>query len=477
MSPDFFADGHRKSVSRRSFLACGLLLAPSLRAAPRNTAPEARFLRFEQIEPLLKNCGLPLPKDLSGLGEEAFRREWPSWTRNRDRDIRSRLLRGEEDSLVNFVLFGVSFTDQPRIVPDDTASVESATRLFQTRVQNFIQGIAAPGTNERLLWLKDLMIRRGFSTASPDERQRLGRYVLENISRYFKEQDQFRANLNETRRTSDATAAFSARSELYQDRGLSVDTDFRPNYAIEQALLALKRQGRLSAVRRAAIIGPGLDFADKNYGFDYYPLQTLQPFALIDSLVRVKLARASDLHLTVFDISAQTLDHLARAIRLARSKQPYTVQLVLDRTRSWNGDVLSYWHEFGDQLGVPVDPVPPPPGVRNVDSRAVRVRPEIVGAMEPRTLNPVLQHLDLPADQRYDLVVATNVFIYYSAFEHVLSLLDIESMLAPHGLFLSNDLLQACPGMTLRSTGNVSVAYSDRASDSDRIEIYARQVP
>jgi hypothetical protein len=69
------------------------------------------------------------------------------------------------------------------------------------------------------------------------------------------------------------------------------------------------------------------------------------------------------------------------------------------------------------------------------------------------------------------------VFIYYSAFEHVLSLLDIESMLAPHGLFLSNDLLQACPGMTLRSTGNVSVAYSDRASDSDRIEIYARQVP
>jgi len=475
MARDSLADAHRKSESRRSFLVSGLLLARSLHAAPPSTSPEARFLGFEQVGPLLKNCRLPLPKGFGGLEEEAIRREWPAWARNRDLEIRSRLLRGEEDSLVNFVLFGVSFTDQPRIVPDDTASVESATRLFQTRVQDFVEGVAAPGTNERLLWLKSLT-SRGFSTATPSERQRLGRYVLENISRYFKEQDQFRANLNETLRTSDATTAFSARSELYQDRGLSVDTDFRPNYAIQQALLAMKRQGKLTAVRRAAIIGPGLDFADKNYGFDYYPLQTLQPFALIDALVRLKLAHTSDLHLTIFDISSQTLDHLARAIRLARSKQPYTVQLVLDRTRSWNRDVLGYWHEFGNQLGVPVDPVPPPPGVRNVDSRAVRVRPEIVGAMEPRTLNPVLQHLDLSADQRYDLVVATNVFIYYSAFEHVLALLDIESMLAPRGVFLSNDLLQACPGVTLRSTGNITVAYSDRASDSDRIEIYTRQV-
>src|SRR5215472_16428154 len=167
MARDSLADAHRKSESRRSFLVSGLLLARSLHAAPPSTSPEARFLGFEQVGPLLKSCRLPLPKGFGGLEEEAIRREWPAWARNRDLEIRSRLLRGEEDSLVNFVLLGVSFTDQPRIVPDDTASVESATRLFQTRVQDFVEGVAAPGTNERLLWLKSLITSRGFSTATP----------------------------------------------------------------------------------------------------------------------------------------------------------------------------------------------------------------------------------------------------------------------------------------------------------------------
>ena len=34
---------------------------------------------------------------------------WPQWIQNHDLEIRSRLLHGEEDTLVNFVLFGVSF--------------------------------------------------------------------------------------------------------------------------------------------------------------------------------------------------------------------------------------------------------------------------------------------------------------------------------------------------------------------------------
>jgi hypothetical protein len=35
------------------------------------------------------------------------------------------------------------------------------------------------------------------------------------------------------------------------------------------------------------VIGPGLDVADKQDGFDFYPQQTLQPFALVDSLRRL----------------------------------------------------------------------------------------------------------------------------------------------------------------------------------------------
>jgi len=43
-------------------------------------------------------------------------------------------------------------------------------------------------------------------------------------------------------------------------------------------------------VHRLAIVGPGLDFVNKKFGADFYPPQTTQPFAVIDSLVRLRLA-------------------------------------------------------------------------------------------------------------------------------------------------------------------------------------------
>ena len=61
---------------------------------------------------------------------------------------------------------------------------------------------------------------------------------------------------------------------------------------VEQALAAMKGRGlfKPGTVKRVAIIGPGLDFADKDVGFDFYPQQTLQPFAILDSLTRLGLA-------------------------------------------------------------------------------------------------------------------------------------------------------------------------------------------
>jgi hypothetical protein len=228
-------------------------------------------------------------------------------------------------------------------------------------------------------------------------------------------------------------------------------------------------------VRRAAIIGPGLDFTDKNNGFDFYPPQTLQPFALMDSLLRLGLAHKTDLRVTIFDISSQTLDHVSRAIRRARLRQPYFIQLMLDQRQLWNPDAVEYWRRFGSEVGVPADPIPVPPQVQNVETRAVRIAPEIVQSLEPRPLDVVLQHLEQPAIEQYDLIVATNIFIYYDAFDHGLSLLNLDSMLAPGGVFLSNDLLEECPGVTLRPVDDLAVTYSGRLNDGDRIEVYAKR--
>lgn len=431
-------------LTRREFLAISPLIL-----SPRESNPRVRFLSYDRVEPLLKTGKLISPAD---------RAAWPRWIQNHDREIRSRLLRGEEDTLANFVLYGFSFTNQPR---EATAA----------RVQDFIAGLLMPGNNERLLLLKNLVTRLGYRAATPAERERLARYLSENAARYAAEQQRYGRTLDNAL-SNDTRNAFSSTSQLYRDRGLSIDTDFRPNYAIEQALANLKRRGVLSRVRRAAVIGPGLDFADKNSGFDFYPLQTLQPFALIDSLVRFGLAEPSTLRLTVFDISSQTLDHVSRAVRLARGRQAYTIQLVLDKNHSWNQNALDYWRRFGDRVGTAVAPLPAPPQIHNVEQRAVRIRPEVVTLLEPQSLNVVVQHVELRPERQFDLIVATNVFVYYDTFEQALSLLNIESMLSSGGIFLSNDVSQDVPGLKLRAIDNVSVEYS--TADADRVQVYSK---
>jgi hypothetical protein len=377
----------------------------------------AAFVQWDDASPLFTSCRL------DGAPRGLNRATWPQWIAKHDADIRARLLRGEEDSLVNFVLYGVSFTSRPRGEEVDE------------RIRDFLRVVRTPGTNERLIWLSRLL------------KQPAEAWVRNAVARYLAEQQQY---------ARDPNAA-----DLYRNRGLSVDTNFRPNWAIEQTLADLKRRGVLQSVKRVAVIGPGLDFTDKDRGFDYYPLQTLQPFALVDSLLRLGLSR--DLRVSVFDISDQALNHIERA------KGPYTVQLVLDRGRSWNREALAYWLRFGDRIGSPVEPMAAPPQVQNVDRRAVRIRPEIVGLLEPASLNVVTQY----ASERFDLIVATNIFVYYDEFERALASLNIASMLADGGVLLANSGLPECQALRLHSTGRLDVSYSNQLNDDDRIEVYS----
>jgi len=113
-----------------------------------------------------------------------------------------------------------------------------------------------------------------------------------------------------------------------------------------------------------------------------------------------------------------------------------------------------------------------PPQVQNADTRAVRIRPEVVALMEPLSVNAVLQRLDLPSDQQYDLVICTNVLVYYDAFQQALTLSNVESMLASGGVFLTNDLAEEFPGVRLRPAGLVRTTYS--RDQEDQVQIYTR---
>src|SRR5207253_6578556 len=114
--------------------------------------------------------------------------------------------------------------------------------------------------------------------------------------------------------TTDLLATFAT---IFRERGLSSDTSILVDFAVDQVLGVTKDEGMLTAgsVRRVAIIGPGLDFINKNYGYDFYPEQTIQPFAVIDSVIRLGLATRGDLTVTTFDLSPRVNQHLDAAGR------------------------------------------------------------------------------------------------------------------------------------------------------------------
>jgi hypothetical protein len=238
----------------------------------------------------------------------------------------------------------------------------------------------------------------------------------------------------------------------------------------------MQKAGLIEAggVRRVAVIGPGLDFTDKQDGYDFYPQQTIQPFAIIDTLLRLGLARPNVPQVATFDLSPRVNDHLERAKQRARRGVGYVVQLPRDPQADWKLQAIQYWESFGSHIGNPVAPVAIPSSISGLKVRAVRIRPGIVSRITPEDLDIVLQRPILAAAERFDLIIATNIFVYYDTFEQSLALLNVEGMLRPGGFLLSNNALLELPFSRVRSVDYLTVIYSDRPDDGDHIIWYKR---
>jgi hypothetical protein len=114
--------------------------------------------------------------------------------------------------------------------------------------------------------------------------------------------------------------------------------------------------------------------------------------------------------------------------------------------------------------------------------RAVRVRPDVVQAIEPKDLDIVLQRMEPAAGGGFDLIVATNVLVYYNVFEQSLALANVAAMLRPGGVFLSNQVVEPLGGIPMESLGYVDIPMEDRGastdvsqSTGDRFFLYRRQ--
>lgn len=444
-------------VRRAAVVALAALIAPAAAAQSRVTSDEA--------SPVLNALPSNLPVDLRGRSPQEIARLWPSWVEQHDREVRARLQRGDEDSLVNLWLYGTSFTaHRPAVARASLLPASALEDLVRRRLEDLLDRVTAPGDDERLQFARRILAARNADPTASGGRARARQFLLDTRQRMIQEFAGTERTLAAARRGGDGALA-AANATIFSERGLSSDTSLLSDYSVHVALETIARQGTLApgSVRRVAVVGPGLDFTNKTDGYDYYPQQTIQPFALVNTLRRTGLAGA-DLHVTTFDINTRVNEHLRSADSRAASDPGYVLTLPLDGHELWTDSLLSYWKEWGRMIGDQVAAAPPPAAAGMLRTRAVRIHRDVVSSITPLDLNIVVDRLRARDDQPFDVVVATNVLFYYDVFEQALAAANVAAMLRPGGVFVTNTAVLPTP--PLRATA----AYLRVAHTGDRYD-------
>ena len=448
--------------SKALLLLCLFAVRPAVAQTPQ-------FISFAAAQPVLNALPSALPPALKGQLTAAT---WDKWVHTNDKEIRSRIDEGEENTLTNLLRMGVTFTKQDPITYEDLGQYGQSNTIdsiANKRADDLVKALAAPHPSEGMLEMRALLERRGFTLKTPEGQQKVKALLLANLARW---------------RDDVARAKAEAKANPYQafkDRGISTDSNLYPDYTIQLHLKHMMDQGLLKpgSVHRIAIVGPGLDFVNKKSGSDFVPPQTTQPFAVIDSLARLGLADPATIEVYTFDISPRVNHHLERARKDATAGKGYTIQLLSSPSDQWSQDYhtgfIEYWQKLGDKIGKPGVRIPVPEAAGNIWNRAVMVRPGVVLRVIPIDMNVVFQTLALPPDKQFDLVIGTNIFVYYGTLEQSLARANIGTMIKPGGFLLSNESLPGTAPTKLVDSLKTSVPIAKSPAITDYMYSYMRQ--
>ena len=447
------------------FLFCFLTLCQALAQTPQ-------FVPFASAQPVLSAMRDSLPPELKPSGPVTAD-AWNKWVRGRDREIRGRIEGGEAETLTNLLRLGVTYTKEPRISFPDLQQYgkdKAVDSIADKRADDLVRALAAPHPSEGMLEMRLFLEKKGFNLTTPDGRKKIKAYLLANLAHQRDDVTKWVAELS------------AKKISIYQgfkDRGISTDSNLYPDYTIELHLKHMMEKGLLKpgSVRRVAIVGPGLDFVNKNFGSDFYPPQTTQPFAVIDSLARLGLAEPGSVEVYTFDISPRVNRHIERARKTAAAGKPYTIQLLCSPLQQWEAayraGFLDYWQKFGNQIGTPVTRIAVPAAASEIWNRAVNIRPGVVMKITPVDMNVVYQTLPLPPEQQFDLVIGTNIFVYYGGLEQSLARANLATMIKPGGFLLTNEALPSTAPSKLTDSLQTSVLVGQ--GDTEYVYGYVRQ--
>ena len=418
---------------RRSVFLC-LMLAGWAPARP----DAVRFLRWSDVQSLAALAGaaarLPDVKDTL---------EWDAWIRERDFLIRGRIDHGIEDSISELILFGTSFSAPPKLATaaDAVNAAGGLTANARARVEAFVQAIDELDT-ERFRMVLDFLRRRQITQ---DE---LSPFLSGNLRRFALEETSLRIN--------------QARADV----AVSPETSLLINYAIEDTLRTLKTGHALPAhLQRIAVIGPGLDLAGDPDVYDFCGPQSIQPFAILESVLRLDLAAPAEVQVTAVDVNPFVLAHLRTSLAKARAGQRYLLQLSRPSAAQWNTSAVSYWQHFGETIGASTPATQMPPA--GIELRTISVKPQIAARISVEDLDIVTQTLESVSGPGFDLVVATNLLGYYNRVEQTLALTSVARMLGSGGILLANGIAAGVKLQEFDDLGVRHVSYSDSGAGDD----------
>ncbi len=282
--------------------------------------PKVQFISLDEARPVLSAMSGSLPVELESAATQDPA-QWSAWVLKQDRQIRERLDRGEEDTLTNLLRFGVTFTKEYRIDDEYLPKYGSSSLVnafAENRANDLIHAMTSGTPNEGIEQMRLFLEKKGYSFKTPTERNKTKLFLLANLARMRDDFLRYQSQVQQ-----------GERFQIFEQRGIPLDTNLWPDFLIDQHLLNMSRNGLLKpgSVQRVAIVGPGLDFANKEKGNDFYPPQTIQPFAVLDSLIRLGLAVPESTQIYTLDISPEVNLHIESSRKKAAAGHPYVVQL------------------------------------------------------------------------------------------------------------------------------------------------------
>jgi hypothetical protein len=444
----------RQIVSRCLALVCASMLAIQAEA------PVAEILRWEDLPASTERRLVAAGLDARGF--LAFGEEQAQLTQARVRE-------SDLDALIYYALQSVAFTNAPPIEPAASAKAfverldaDSRARFLahgsiptaavppevRGRLAQLIPALRHPSPGlvrrsaqreggSRLAHFRDVVSQAtqadgGHHSSGAGEvrgANELEAWLLQQYVRAarFLYEKEFVAPARSDR--IDAIAA------LYRQRALSTDTSVEAGYLVHLGLATLRLVDPERRIRRVLVVGPGLELASRTGLLEVAPPQSYQPYALLDSLVALDLSRLGDVSVLCADVNPRVVQHI-QAAKATEVALTLISGIGASATTTLQDDYRHYFEGLGRSIGR-ASPAPRlPEHYRGHLNKSLQIRPDVSRAIDAIGLDIARQRLLV---EPFDLIVATNVFLYMSDIPLTLALGSLSSMLAPGGVLIHNE--------------------------------------